>query len=52
MRFAYADPPYPGNAGIYPEREGVDYRELIARLRAEFPDGWARAGAKHPGSSE
>lgn len=41
MRFAYADPPYPGKAGYYPEQQEVDHAALIARLTAEFPDGWA-----------
>jgi len=41
MRFAYADPPYPGKAGYYVERQEVDHRALIARLEREFPDGWA-----------
>lgn len=40
MRFAYADPPYPGEAHRYVERAEVDHVELIARLEAEF-DGWA-----------
>ena len=40
-RFAYADPPYPGKAGYYPEQTEVDHRELIAELEAGFPDGWA-----------
>lgn len=46
MRFAYADPPYPGQAkrwyGDHPEYAGeVDHAELIARLEADYPDGWA-----------
>jgi hypothetical protein len=46
MRFAYADPPYPGLAkrhyGDHPDFEGeVDHGALIARLEDEFPDGWA-----------
>lgn len=40
-RWAYADPPYPGRAAIYVEREEVDHGELIARLEAGWPDGWA-----------
>lgn len=45
MRFAYADPPYPGQArkhyGKHPDYAGeVDHAELIARLEREF-DGWA-----------
>ncbi len=45
MRFAYADPPYPGMAHLYkdhPDYAGeVDHKALIARLVEEFPDGWA-----------
>jgi hypothetical protein len=41
MRVAYADPPYPGCAHLYPEQREVDHAELIGRLVAEFPDGWA-----------
>lgn len=41
MRFAYADPPYPGCAHLYPEKQEVDHAELIALLCREFPDGWA-----------
>ena len=41
MRFAYADPPYIGQAHRYPEKQEVDHAELIARLEAELPDGWA-----------
>lgn len=40
-RFAYADPPYPGKAGYYTERQEVDHRDLIAQLEQRFPDGWA-----------
>lgn len=45
-RFAYADPPYPGKSrkyyGAHRDYAGeVDHRALIARLEAEFPDGWA-----------
>ena len=41
MRFAYADPPYPGCADRYPEKAEVDHAELITRLGAHYPDGWA-----------
>lgn len=54
MRFAYADPPYPGKAGYY-IREAtyggeVDHPELVERLKSGGFDGWAlstsgRAGA-------
>lgn len=48
MRFAYADPPYPGMAHRYTdeaEADGrvaaeVDHGELVSRLCDEF-DGWA-----------
>lgn len=40
LRFAYADPPYPGLAGLYVEKQEVDHAELIARLEAKY-DGWA-----------
>jgi len=39
MRIAYADPPYPGYAHLYPEKTEVDHAKLIARL-CEY-DGWA-----------
>jgi hypothetical protein len=46
MRFAYADPPYVGQAkrhyGDQPSYAGeVDHAGLVARLVAEYPDGWA-----------
>ena len=41
MRLAYADPPYPGKAHYYPEREDVDHQALVGRLACEFGDGWA-----------
>ncbi len=41
MRFAYADPPYVGVAHRYPEKTEVDHSDLILRLEADFPDGWA-----------
>lgn len=45
-RFAYADPPYPGQSwrlyGDHPDYAGeVNHAELVARLVDEFPDGWA-----------
>lgn len=50
LRVAYADPPYLGcavtfyggrhpDAGVYDTLEG--HRDLVGRLVAEFPDGWA-----------
>ncbi len=41
LRLAYADPPYPGRAGYYPEDREVDHESLIAELVASYPDGWA-----------
>lgn len=45
MRFAYADPPYIGQAKRHyshdPLCAEVDHAELIQRLTREFPDGWA-----------
>lgn len=46
MKFAYADPPYPGQSkrlyGSHPDYAGeVDHAELIARLGRDYPDGWA-----------
>ena len=41
MRFAYADPPYPGQAHRYHEKREVDHAELIEKLVSEYPDGWA-----------
>lgn len=44
LRFAYADPPYPGKARMYkkhPDYKGeVDHVELIKRLTSTY-DGWA-----------
>ena len=48
MRFAYADPPYLGQARHYPEHleahkwnNPETHRYLIKRLVVEYPDGWA-----------
>jgi len=41
MRFAYADPPYVGVSHRYPEKLEVDHPALVARLIADYPDGWA-----------
>ncbi len=46
MRFAYADPPYPGQSwrlyGDHPHYAGeVDHVQLVGRLMDEFSDGWA-----------
>jgi hypothetical protein len=48
MRFAYADPPYPGMARLYkdqPLHSEVNHPLLIAHLCDEFPDGWALSTA-------
>jgi hypothetical protein len=39
MRIAYADPPYPGMAHLYPENTEVDHVALLVQL-SEY-DGWA-----------
>lgn len=43
MKFAYADPPYPGLAKRYygPEACEVNHRILIGTLERDHPDGWA-----------
>jgi hypothetical protein len=46
MRFAYADPPYIGQAAKHyrhqPDYGGeVDHAVLVERLCTEYPDGWA-----------
>lgn len=41
MKFAYADPPYVGQAHRYPEKTEVDQKDLVDMLVSEFPDGWA-----------
>lgn len=41
MIFAYADPPYIGCAGLYPEKREVNHDMLIEHLIADYPDGWA-----------
>jgi hypothetical protein len=45
MRFAYADPPYIGQAKKHysadPRCAEVDHSDLIARLVRDYPDGWA-----------
>lgn len=45
MRFAYADPPYPGCGGKYEEGVEVDHVLLIGELCERFPDGWAMSTA-------
>ncbi len=41
MIFAYADPPYIGQAKRHYASEEVDHQELIRMLVKKFPDGWA-----------
>lgn len=41
MIFAYADPPYVGQARKHYQSVEVDHKELIARVINEYPDGWA-----------
>jgi len=45
MKFAYADPPYIGQAQRHysadPLCAEVDHTELVQRLVRDFPDGWA-----------
>jgi hypothetical protein len=39
MKIAYADPPYPGCANLYPEKTEVDHRKLIQQLEEDY-DGF------------
>lgn len=41
MRFAFADPPYPGMGHRYDEKVEVNHPLLVAHLVNDFPDGWA-----------
>jgi len=43
MRFAYADPPYPGLAKRYygNSAQEVNHRLLIGTLEKDYPNGWA-----------
>lgn len=45
MKFAYADPPYIGQAkkrySADPQCAEVDHADLLSRLDMEYPDGWA-----------
>lgn len=41
MKFAYADPPYPGLAHYYPENREVNHRILVETLQEYYRDGWA-----------
>lgn len=41
MRFAYADPPYIGQARRHYNCEEIDHKKLIGNLIERYPDGWA-----------
>ncbi len=41
MKFAYADPPYIGQAKRHYQCAEVDHSVLLAKLEMEYPDGWA-----------
>ena len=41
MKFAYADPPYIGQAKKHYNREEVDHFTLLKTLASDFSDGWA-----------
>jgi len=43
--FAYADPPYPGRAHLYPGGRDVNHKLLINYMADSFPDGWALSTA-------
>ena len=40
MKIAYADPPYMGCSGYYPEHEEVDHKKLLEDLSWNY-EGWA-----------
>jgi len=44
MRFAYADPPYIGQARKLYACSEIDHAALVERLLAEYPDGWPTLG--------
>ena len=54
MRFAYADPPYVGQAFKHyrddPRCAEVDHAALIASMCEDYPDGWALSGGANPDS--
>jgi hypothetical protein len=41
MKFAYADPPYIGQAKRHYGSEEVDHVLLLHQLESDYPDGWA-----------
>lgn len=40
-RYAYADPPYIGQANRHYQCDEIDHAQLVATLCVWFPDGWA-----------
>ncbi len=41
LRWAYADPPYPGCAWRYYRKPEVNHAILVGTLERDFPEGWA-----------
>jgi len=41
MTFAYADPPYIGQARRHYDCVEIDHQDLLVTLFSEYPDGWA-----------
>src|SRR5436853_57781 len=41
MKFAYADPPYIGQAKRHYDCAEIDHQWLIDSLCSDYPDGWA-----------
>lgn len=41
MKFAYADPPYIGQAQRLYQCPEIDHAALISKLNKDYPDGWA-----------
>jgi len=41
MKFAYADPPYIGQAKRHYQCAEVNHEQLLFKLFVEYPDGWA-----------
>lgn len=41
MKFAYADPPYIGQARRHYDCLEIDHEALLRKLCVDFPDGWA-----------
>lgn len=49
MRIGYADPPYIGCAGRYPEKTEMDHVALVTQLQDSY-DGWILHAAATPAS--